>query len=222
MRLVHQIKSNINPFKTSNYLVIDRTLARQKNIYTNTILRKINTVKNSVIYKNPVLGLSAPYKDFNSIRQSYVYKVGFNRPNGSNSAHISTKTKNLWNRIPLKKSPVKLGAIFNQITLYYSFKGLHTYLQYVMVCLPVPKHRILFLWLKYFLRDVWFFQKKSIIGMSVTFKGKLGVTGNKRKRKLTYFYGFGNSTNFTTNVISEEHIIKTFTGAIGVKTSLVF
>lgn len=127
----------------------------------------------------------------------------------------------LWGRLPISISSSINTLLFVNICYKQQLKLFFRYLQFIMLRMPVPKHRLVFLWLKYFLRDIWARQKTLIKGFSVILKGKLGVTGNKRKRKLSYVFGFGNSTNFKDKVTTQEGLIRTVTGVVNVKVHYV-
>lgn len=89
--------------------------------------------------------------------------------------------------------------------------------------LKVTDHKFILLWLRRVFKHIYSKKKLfNIIGISFLVKGKLGVTGNKRKRTFKVNYGPNSSTKINAKTQSEYFTIRTTTGVIGVTLSITY
>ena len=79
----------------------------------------------------------------------------------------------------------------------------------------------MYLFLRRFCKEMFKARPSGVRGFSLSFRGKLAVTGNKRKRSMVFFHGFGNSINHEDYVHTHYFILRTTTGVVGCKSVLV-
>lgn len=124
-------------------------------------------------------------------------------------------------RLPRNTSRTTLVRILSPLVNYFSFNSLYFFLTKLFWLIPVPKHKTIF----YLIRAILKYVSNNMpntIGLSVTFRGKLAVTGNKRKSSFTVLVGKGASSALNHLTESEFRLLQTPTGVIGVTSSLTY
>lgn len=114
-----------------------------------------------------------------------------------------------------------LTAVTNSLVNHFSFNTLYFFLSQFFWVVPVPKHKQLL----YMVRAIVKFVAKhtsSIDGLTITFRGKLAVTGNKRKSAFTTSVGRGAPSSYNLLKASEFRLLQTPTGVIGVTSSITY
>lgn len=79
------------------------------------------------------------------------------------------------------------------------------------------KYRLLFRYLKYLIRNLFFsyFKDLNLKGIKLKLKGKISVAGNARTRKLLYSIGNTSHSTFDNKIAYDLSFINTFTGVLG-------
>lgn len=132
------------------------------------------------------------------------------------------------NSFNLQVERFKFISYFNPLELYnllfMSLKFLNLnwlliYFQRILKKMIIFKHKIFFNYLFSTLLNKFFylFNVFNIQGLFLTIKGKIGVSGNSRKRRL--FLNLGNTSryNMSVSILSLNNILVTTTGALGLK-----
>lgn len=86
------------------------------------------------------------------------------------------------------------------------------------------KYRILFRYLKYILRNLFwaFFADLNFKGIKFALRGKISVAGNARARSLVYSVGETSHSKMKNRVLSQFVTVDSFTGVMGFRVSFYF
>ena len=86
------------------------------------------------------------------------------------------------------------------------------------------KYKILFRYIKYLIRYLFFpyFSEWNLKGIKYKIKGKVGVAGNSRTRKVFYKLGKTSHATFNHKINYDFSLINTFTGVLGFQLWLFF
>ena len=129
------------------------------------------------------------------------------------------------------------NLIFNEIfhiktfffLIYFAFKWVDfswffPYLQIILLKLNIFKHKLFFSFLFNFFYSHFYFilSKLKLVGFFFNLKGKLGVAGNSRKRRLFLNFGFTAHFNFKYKVYYKQVVLKTITGSVGCSVWLFY
>jgi len=194
------------------------------NIITNNILKnqqkfskKINKsfLKKSITFFKIVRFLKKNKKSFyflffnkfilNFLENFFKFKIFLNIKKGSNKIalkHISYRSFFLkYFKRNLKVSKQIIGI------LYYSFllkdaSIFVSFLKRVLEKLNVKLHKKIFLGLKKIIKDFFkpLFSFLGVLGILFNIKGKIGVSGNAKKRRYYFYFGKHSLTKKTTRV----------------------
>lgn len=89
--------------------------------------------------------------------------------------------------------------------------------------LPIHKHKKLSKLLKETLYKYPFFAKNAdIAGFSFDIRGKLGVSGNAKKRHFFFYYGVISNTSKNHGMVMYQTTVRTYTGVLGVTMYLTY
>ena len=117
------------------------------------------------------------------------------------------------------------AELYNLLFLSFKFLNidwLYIYFQRILKKMIIFKHKIFFSYLFSTLLNKFFylFNNFKIKGLFLSIKGKIGVSGNSRKRRI--FLNLGNTSRYDTNVsvLSLHNILNTTTGVLGLKLYL--
>ena len=114
-----------------------------------------------------------------------------------------------------------LQTLISPLVNSFSFNTLYCVITKLFWLIPVPKHKRLL----YLLRAVVKFSSKhmpGICGASITLRGKLAATGNKRKSSFTALVGKGLSSKLTLSSLTEFRLLRTPVGVIGVTSIITY
>lgn len=86
------------------------------------------------------------------------------------------------------------------------------------------KHRAFFHFLQYTFKYCFssVFKELGIKGIKFQLKGKVGVSGNARTRRIISSYGVTGASSYNNKVLTALTLIRTFTGVMGLKIWLIF
>jgi len=86
------------------------------------------------------------------------------------------------------------------------------------------KYKTFLRYIKYVLRYFFWviFKQLNVKGVKFQLKGKISVAGNARTRTVLHTIGFTSHTTFNNKILYKLSLIKTFTGALGLKLWIVF
>ena len=109
-----------------------------------------------------------------------------------------------------------IGSIFSILVLKDS-KALSTFIQTIMQKEHYKKHNMFFGFAGQLVTDVFspWLHYFNCLGVSVTFRGKLAVGGNSRKRALKYKTGMLSSSSKYIKINRTFAIVRTKTGSVG-------
>lgn len=123
--------------------------------------------------------------------------------------------------INLKKSQYVLQQIICDLVYNFSFNTLYYFFKKLFWIVPVPKHKQLL----YLLRAIFKFAftlTNAWTGLSVTLRGKLAATGNKRTTTFKCLLGNGSASNILGLNQTDFRNITTTTGIIGVTSIITY
>lgn len=104
------------------------------------------------------------------------------------------------------------------VIYYNSWSYLKYLIRILMWQIKVNKHKSIFFFLKSLFKILYFKYKNliSIKSIGYKLKGKLAVTGNKRKRTLLNYYGYNTFFRIDNNIFYEHFLIRTSTGILSI------
>lgn len=89
--------------------------------------------------------------------------------------------------------------------------------------IPFKNHRKLLSVFKFIIVNYFFvFSQKSIKGFFFDIRGKVGVSGNAKKRHFSFYKGKYSKTTKNSKFDYQYKIVRTFTGALGVTMILYY
>lgn len=155
-------------------------------------------------------------------RSKYKYDKSY-KNESTNAVHYSRffqnsggliKNQKIFHKIlpfifGLQRSPI--NSLFFSIALKKSWVFLKSFLRFVLWALPVPKHKFIFMWMRFFFKNL--IQVGYLKNVLVKVKGKIAVTGNKRTRPFYIKYGSFHSTD---TYIINSFVVRTPTGLLNV------
>lgn len=153
-------------------------------------------------------------------------KIFFNLKKGSNKLilkQISSRKFYLkYFKKNLKITKQILGILYYSLILKDSSIFVN-FFKKLLERLGVKSHKKAFLGLKKLLKDFFkpMFGFFGVLGLFFNIKGKIGVSGNAKKRRYYFYYGKHSITNRTVRVDIKHTPVWTFTGSLGF-TFLIF
>jgi hypothetical protein len=153
-------------------------------------------------------------------------RIIFNLKKGSNKLilnQISSRKFFLkYFKKNLKISKQILGIVYYSLLLKDSFIFVN-FFKKVLEKLNVKLHKKVFLGLKKLLKDIFkpIFNFLGVYGVFFNIKGKIGVSGNAKKRRYYFYYGKHSITNKSVKFDIKYTPVWTFTGSLGF-TFLIF
>lgn len=114
-----------------------------------------------------------------------------------------------------------LNLIYSDLVNKFSFNTLYFVLKKLFWVIPVPKHKQLLYFIRALVKDVSS-SNTSISGLSITLRGKLAATGNKRKSVFMVNVGKGSSSRINNASIDDFRLIRTATGVLGVTSIITY
>lgn len=120
-----------------------------------------------------------------------------------------------------KAVSMELRIIIWSLVNQYSFNPLYFFFKKLFWLVPVPKHKQLLYSIRALIKYASS-QMPSADGISVSFRGKLAATGNKRKSSFTCLVGRGASSSFNLTKASEFRLLRTPVGVIGVTSIITY
>lgn len=169
-----------------------------------------NNNSNTNLYLHNLFGRHSINKVF-IFKRRVSYHSQAPRPLVFRFSRIAGVTEFLSNKI--------LSNIIGGLVNNFSFNLLYFYFKQLFWLVPVPKHKQLLYLLRALLKET---NKRTSVfsGVSITLRGKLAATGNKRKSTFMSLIGKGASSKLNLLSSSDLRLIRTPTGVLGV-TSLI-
>lgn len=121
--------------------------------------------------------------------------------------------------IGVKKSTIVLQKILTDLLSNFSFNTLYYFLKKLFWIVPVPKHKQILYLIRTILKTA-FNLTTNLTGISITLRGKLAATGNKRTTTFKCLFGDGSAANILSPAQTDFRNISTTTGVLGV-TSII-
>jgi hypothetical protein len=121
--------------------------------------------------------------------------------------------------IGVKKSTIVLKKILNDLLFNFSFNTLYYFLKKLFWIVPVPRHKQILYLIRMILKTA-FNLSNNWTGVSITLRGKLAATGNKRSTTFKCLFGDGSAANILSLAQTDFRTISTTTGVLGV-TSII-
>lgn len=188
--------------------------------------------KNIVVNKSRTSYL---WQKKSSTNNLYVYLYNTINTNTRNSIFIFRKLSERMLVIPLplatrfakistislKKSKIILNKIISDLIHNFSFNTLYYFFKKLFWIVPVPKHKQLL----YLIRAIFkyaFNLTTTWTGLSVTLRGKLAATGNKRTTTFKCLLGNGSASNILSSTQTDFRNITTTTGLIGITSIITY
>lgn len=201
------------PFNNFSPKKISKTVFSEKQNTKNNYLIKLldtTTTKNigkDFIYNKPIFNGS-------SLRKSFFYNRFFDIKSLDflpEKATLFLSDRQNYRIINFTDNVTKnhINILFISVVRYHSFIFLKTFMRFVLWSLNVPKHRLVFLWLRLFFKNL--VKLGFVKNVSIKIKGKLAVTGNKRTRPFYIKYGVFSSTD---NINLTSFVVRTPTGVM--------
>ncbi len=116
----------------------------------------------------------------------------------------------------LKVTKQIIGILYYSLILKDSFIFVN-FFKKILEKLNVKSHKKVFLGLKKLLKDLFkpLFNFFGVYGIFFNMKGKIGVSGNAKKRRYYFYYGKHSITTRRIKVDIKHSPIWTFTGSLG-------
>ena len=174
------------------------------------------TLRLKKIYQNSLYSLLYQTSNVNAVfifRKSLEKKIFIPLPLASRFSKIAS--------INIIKSRVVVSKIVADLIYNFSFNTLYYFFKKLFWIIPVPKHKQLL----YLLRAICKFAFRltnNWTGLSVTLRGKLAATGNKRTTSFKCLLGDGSASNILGLNQTDFRNIVTTTGIIGITSIITY
>jgi hypothetical protein len=103
----------------------------------------------------------------------------------------------------------------------FSFSTLYFFFKKLFWIIPVPKHKQL-LYLLRALIKISMNLTSNLTGLSITLRGKLAATGNKRTTTFSVVSGNGSASQLVATNVTDFRVIHTATGVLGVTSIITY
>lgn len=154
--------------------------------------------------------------------QQSVVQIFKKNPFTSYNTRLSLVTRlSRLSSLNIHSSKQILNKIINSLVNQYSFNVLYFFIKRLFWLVPVPKHKQLAYFLRALLKEVNRFTN-TWRGISLTLRGKLAATGNKRKSVFTYVVGTGSASKLNLQNSIDFRLFRTPTGVLGVTSIITY
>lgn len=223
-------KNNTVYVTTNNYTVFENSTPELKRKLGKVFLKKAITIFkiNKFTKKTNNVNFFLFLNKFllNFLEFFLKSKIIFNLKKGSNRLVInqisSRKFYIKYFKKNLKVTKQIIGILYYSLILKDSSIFVN-FFKKILEKLGVKSHKKVFLGLKKLIKDIFkpLFNFFGVLGLFFNMKGKIGVSGNAKKRRYYFYYGKHSITNRNVKVDIKYIPVWTFTGSLGF-TFLIF
>lgn len=194
-----------------------------KNLYTQTVT-KIGVGKNLFLFS----------KNLNNQTLAYPFLINSTTTTNTNIWVLKKiKRQQIATPLPLVMRFAKVATIsvdsakkilhqiLSDLVNNFSFNTLYFFFKKLFWIIPVPKHKQL-LYLIRALVKVGMGVTSNLTGLSITLRGKLAATGNKRTTTFSVVSGNGSASQLSATNVTDFRNIHTATGILGVTSIITY
>lgn len=137
-------------------------------------------------------------------------------------------TNKLWYEFRRLEASFFIDEVVSLILSSLKFKDTNIFMSWFvrfMYKLPIKKHKKVLAFLKKLFRVTYnstYKNKLRFSGVYFDIRGKVGVTGSKKKRHTCIAYGNRSNTNRRLKLVSQKEVVVTTTGVLGVTFSIFY